>query len=300
MYVITGATGNTGTIIVQKLLKQGKPVRAVGRSAERLAKLKAAGAEAFVADVTSQEAITKAFAKAKAVYLMTPPNLTSSDYLGYQAQITENLAQAIEKNGVQYAVTLSSLGADKTEGTGPILGLRGLEERVNCISGLNALHLRPGYFMENTLTQAGIIPQLGATAGPLKADLKLPMIATRDIGEAAANALLKLDFSGRHTRELLGQRDLNYTEVTAIIGKAINKPDLRYQQLPPEQFRGALVQMGMSENFARLIVELSEGLNSGHIRALEPRSARNTTPTSYETFVADTFLPAYHEKLAVA
>jgi len=124
------------------------------------------------------------------------------------------------------------------------------------------------------------------------------MIASREIGAAAAEALSRLDFTGHETRELLGQRDISMAEVTAIIGKAIDKPGLKYVQASDEQVRPALVQMGMSRNVADLILELSAALNSGHVRALEPRSAANTTPTSYETFVAEEFLPLYKRQSA--
>ena len=123
------------------------------------------------------------------------------------------------------------------------------------------------------------------------------MIAARDIGAFAADALLSLTFRGKQTQELLGQRDITYTEVATIIGKAIGKPDLRYTQLPDEQIRPALVQTGMSEQLARLILEMAASLNSGYMRALEPRTSRNTTPTSYETFVAEQFVPAYQQQL---
>jgi hypothetical protein len=50
----------------------------------------------------------------------------------------------------------------------------------------------------------------------------------------------------------------------------------------------------MSSNVASLILEMAEALNSGHMRALEQRSQRNTTPTSFETFVQEEFLPVFH------
>jgi len=53
----------------------------------------------------------------------------------------------------------------------------------------------------------------------------------------------------------------------------------------------ALIQMGMSASMADLLLEMAEALNSGYMRALEPRSAENTTPTSIETFVAEEFVP---------
>jgi uncharacterized protein YbjT (DUF2867 family) len=126
------------------------------------------------------------------------------------------------------------------------------------------------------------------------------MIATEDIGVAAAERLHKLDFSGHETRELLGQRDITYTEAARILGEAVGKPDLAYVQLPPDQFTQALVQMGMSNNFANLIVEMAGAMNDGRMKALEPRSAANATPTSFEEFVQKEFLPAYRGKAATA
>jgi uncharacterized protein YbjT (DUF2867 family) len=300
MYAITGASGNTGAVVATDLLARGHEVRAIGRDARRLQPLAAAGAEPFVADLTDTERLAAAFSGVQAVYAMMPPDLASEDYLAFQNRISESVAAAIERAGVEFVVTLSSVGADKAEGTGPVVGVRRLEERLNQIPGINVLHLRPGYFMENTLPQASIIPITGAASGPLRPDLKLPMIATRDIGVAAAEALSRLDFTGQHTRELLGERDLSMAEAAAIIGEAIGKPSLDYVQTNDEQLRPALIQMGMSGNMADLLLEMAAALNSGHIQALEPRSFHNTTPTSYETFVEEEFLPLYVQRSKAA
>lgn len=296
MYVITGATGNTGSVVARKLLSEGKEVRAIGRSRDRLASLSDAGAEAFVCDMTDTAALTRAFSGAQAVYAMVPSAMTTQDLRADQDQIAEAIAGAVEQAGVKYVVSLSSVGADRAEGTGPIVGLHGLEQRLNRIPGLNVLHLRPGYFMENTFEQIGAIQAMGITAGPLRSDLMIPMIATRDIGAAAAKALLDLDFGPQQTSELLGQRDISMAEVATIIGKAIGKPDLTYMQLPDEQVRTALTSLGMSLNLVNLILEMSAGLNSAHVRALQTRSPENTTPTSYELFVKEEFVPRYGGK----
>lgn len=293
MYVVTGATGNTGSVVAKQLLAKGQKVRVIGRNADRLQPLASFGAEPFVADLEDAAALTRAFTGAQAAYAMIPPDIGSPDVRAHQERVSGALASAIEKTAIEHVVALSSFGADKSENTGPVVGLYHLEQKLNGITGLNVLYLRAGYFMENTLGQAGIIQALGRTAGPLHADLKLPMIATRDIGAFAADALWKLKFSGKQTRELLGQRDLDYNEVTAIIGKAINKPDLQYAALPNEQLRPALLQMGMSANMTDLLLEMSASLNSGYMKALEKRSPQNTTPTSYETFVVEEFVPAY-------
>src|SRR5207248_1173160 len=136
MYVVIGATGNTGSIVANKLANQGKNVRVVGRNAEHLAQFKKA--EPFVGDVT-----------------------------------------------------------DNT-------------------------------VMENTLGQADAIKGMGSAAGPLRPELKIPMIATRDIGAFAADALSRLEFAGQQVQELHGQRDLSFGEITSILGKAIGKRDLNY------------------------------------------------------------------------
>jgi uncharacterized protein YbjT (DUF2867 family) len=201
---------------------------------------------------------------------------------------------------VPCAVSLSSIGADKPDKTGPVVGLHNLEEALNRIAGLNVLHLRAGYFMENTLAQAGIVQALGTTTGPLHADLKLAIVAVRDVGAVAAEKLSRLGFQGKQTRELQGQRDLTMTEAAAIIGNAIGKPDLGYKHLPDEQLRPAFLQLGFSPSLANLILEMAAALNSGYMRALEPRSPRNATLTSYETFVAEEFVPVYQEKTKAA
>jgi len=192
------------------------------------------------------------------------------------------------------------MGADKSEKVGPVVGLHNLEKKFEAIAGLNALFLRAAYFMENLLPQVGLIQSLGMMGGPLRADLPVPMIATRDIGAAAADYLLKLDFTGKQTRELLGARDVTYSEIARVIGVAIGKSDLTYKQLPAAQLKPALMQMGMSPSMADLLLEMTDSLNSGYMKALEQRSAKNTTPTTIETFVAEVFVPAYRGKAARA
>jgi len=298
MYVVLGASGNTGHIVAQNLLARQQKVRVVGRNAAHLQPHAAQGAEIFIGDITDPSALTRAFQNADSAYIMIPPNPTSNDPLGYSERAGDAIAAAVKNTGVKNIVSLSSIGADKTKGTGPVIGLHNLEQKLDQIDSANVFHLRAGYFMENTLPQVGAIRMAGSVVGPLRPDLKLPMIASRDIGAAAADALLQLSFRGKQTHELLGQRDLNYNEVAAIIGKAIGKPDLKYVHAPDDQVRASMVQMGMSEQFVRLILEMAGALNSGYMRNLEPRTSRNTTATSYETFVAESFVPAYQQQAA--
>jgi uncharacterized protein YbjT (DUF2867 family) len=300
MYVITGATGKTGGAATEKLLASGEKVRVVGRDAKRLERFAQKGAEAFVADVTDAGALEKAFSGAKAVYAMIPPNNSAPDVRAYQERVTDALAAAIKNSGVGHVVALSSFGADKPDRVGPVVGLYHFEKKLEAIAGLNALFLRASYFMENILPQVGVIQSFGMVAGPLRPDLSVPMIATRDIGAVAADILLKLDFVGKQARELLGARDVTYSELTKIIGTGIGNPGLAYTQLTATQLKPALTQMGMSSNMADLLLEMSDALNSGYMKPRETRSPRNTTPTTIETFISDTFVPAYRGKAAGA
>src|SRR6266536_1333823 len=295
MYVVLGASGNTGHVVAKNLLAHGQKVRVVGRNAARLQPLAAESAEIFIGDVTDARALTKVFKGAESAYVMLPPDPTSNDFRALQERANDAIVSAVRSAGVKNVVSLSSIGADQASGTGPVVGLYNLEQKLNQIDGANVLHPRAAYFRENTLPQVGAIRMTGNVVGPLRPDLKLGMIATRDIGAVAADALLRLEFRGKQTQELQGQRDLSYTELAAIIGKAIGKPSLGYVQAPNEQMKAAMAQMGMSENLVGLILEMAGALNAGHMRALEPRSARNTTPTSYETFVAEEVVPAYKQ-----
>ncbi len=298
MFVVLGASGHTGAVVANTLLTRGQQVRVVGRSAEHLQSLAQRGAEVFTADITDSAALTNAFKGAEAAYVLIPPNVSTNDVRAFQQRVSDAIAAAVRAAGIKHVVSLSSVGADKSSGTGPVVGLHSLEQKLNAIDGVNVLHLRAGYFMENTLPQAGVIRAMGNVVGPIHPALKLSMIATRDIGNAAAEALLSRDFRGKQTRELLGQRDIDYTEVARIIGSAVGKPSLGYIQAPDDQLRPDFQQMGMSANFVGLLLEMAGALNSGYMKALEPRSPKNTTPTSYETFVNEEFVPAYQRQKA--
>jgi uncharacterized protein YbjT (DUF2867 family) len=300
MYAIVGATGHTGGIVAEKLLAKGEKVRVIGRDPNHLTRFTALGAEAFAADATDATAMTKAFSGTKAVYLMIPPNAGAPDVRAFQNLVSDALTLAVKTSGVPYAVLLSSVGADKPDKTGPVVGLHEFEEKLNAIAGIQALYLRPGYFMENVLAQTGVVQNMGMLAGPLSGDLPVAMIATRDIGDAAAEALLQLHFIGKTTRELLGPRDVTYDELAKIIGTAIEKPGLAYHRMPGMLLKPALMKMGLSSSMVDGLLEMSDSLNSGYMKALEPRTPMNTTPTTIETFIAEVFIPAYRGQSARA
>lgn len=295
MYVVTGATGNTGRRIAEALLASGEKVRAVSRSAAGLRPLVELGAEPFVGSLDDPGATKQAFQGARAVYAMIPPNYKAENFRAYQNQVAESMAQAIETAGVPYVVSLSSLGADHANRVGPICGLHDLEQRLNAVPDANILHLRPAFFMENFLFQIEIIKKTGAAGSPLQENVRMPMIGLRDISAVAAERLKKLDFSGKSYRELLGERDLALPEAISVLGKAIGRDNLAYVRFEYEDFGRGMRNAGFSADAAASMIELYRALNEGLVKPTAPRSLENTTPTSIEQF-AQVFAAVYREQ----
>jgi uncharacterized protein YbjT (DUF2867 family) len=292
MYAIIGATGNIGSQTADILLTRGEKVRVIGRSAAGLRRFVDKGAEAAEGDLKDVIFVTSAFTGATAVFAMIPPDYTARDFRAYQNEIGANIATSIRNTGIRYVVNLSSQGAELAEGTGPILGLRDQEERLNGLSGVNVLHLRPTYFMENLLMNIPLINQMGIAGSAVHGELKFAMIATRDIAACVAERLVKRDFEGKQVQNLLGQRDLSLNEAIAVIGRKIGMPDLLYVQFSYEDAAQGMAKMGIGADAARLFIEMSKALNDGLFAANQPRTPENTTPTSIEEF-AGTFAQAY-------
>jgi len=287
MITVMGANGNTGKKITETLLKTGEKVQALGRSQNRLEELKRAGAEVLAGDASDAGFMEKAFHPADAVYTLLPTDRRSPDYRAEQDRQGEAIVEAIRRSGLRYVVTLSSLGADLSEGTGPIAGLHAQEERLKQLQGVNVLLLRPVSFFENFYEMLGLIKHQGINGGSVRPDIAVPMIATRDIADAAATALKARNWQGVVVRELLGPRDLTYPEATRILGESIGKPDLRYIHFSYDDEAKALVQAGISKSFADLYVEMTRAFNEGKVKSREGRTPENTTPTRFEDFVGE-------------
>ena len=289
---VTGATGRVGAELVERLRGQGVRVRAIARNADRLKAL-GEGVEAYAGSLDDAAFLARTFAGADAVFAMVPPSYGEPDFRAYQRRIGDTIAGALASARVSRAVTLSSVGADADGGNGPIAGLHDLEKRLEAVPGLHLVHLRPTYFMENELSNVGLIKSSGITGSPLHAESPVPFVATRDIAAVAAEYLAPPTFTGRTVRELLGPRDYAPREVAAAVGASIGRPDLPYVQFGYDDTRKALLGFGFSPDVARLFVEMYEGFNTGRVRPTQGRTPATTTPTTIEAFARDVFAPAY-------
>lgn len=282
---VVGATGHIGTVLTEELLKKGHEVRALGRDRTKLAALSSKGAKTLGPAFDDAAALADAFRGADAAFTLIAPSFGEENFSAWQDRSGEALSGAVSQAKVKYVVDLSSVGAQHPAGTGPIAGLHRQEKRLEKLSGVNLLHLRASYFMENHFWSIPTIKSAGINGSPLKPDLSFSQVATADIGRKAAERLDALDFKGRVVMEFGGPRELSLKEATSILGRAIGKPDLAYVQFPYEDAQKAMVGSGMKASVAKLMVEMYRGFNEGLCKPETPVKDRGAT--TLEDFARD-------------
>ena len=105
---------------------------------------------------------------------MVPPDYQTPDYTASQVAHATAMAEAAGKPGFRAPSPSAASARTSTSGAGVVQGLQRMEAALNAVDGLSVLHLRPTYFLENTLGQAGAVIQMGAMASPVRADLPVP------------------------------------------------------------------------------------------------------------------------------
>lgn len=294
MYLITGASGNTGKRIAQTLLKEGKSVKVISRNAENIQNLIEQGAIAAIGDLSDAKFLSEAFKGVKAVYAMIPPNFATNDFRAYQNEVGNALAHAIENSEVKHVVTLSSIGAHLSKNSGVILGLHDFEQRLSKIEGLAVRNLRAGFFMENFLGMINTVAQAGVLGGfPISGDIAMPIVHTADIASRAAQLLSSLDFSGQDHEYVAGTSDLTLQEAATILGTAIGKPDLVWVQFPYEDAAAAMLQMGLTQSLVDAYIDFCKSANDLSLTGDYRRTPNNTTHTSLEHFAQNEFAPVW-------
>lgn len=262
MYVVFGANGNTGKVAASTLLDRGAKVRVVARDPKKVADLAARGAEVVVGDVLDASSIAKALRGATGAYLLVPPDASSDDLVGRGRRIVDHFVTALAESPVPHAVVLSSVAAQHPAGTGPIVITHYAEQTLPKVAGTTFTFIRAAYFMENLLANAhpmkadGVLPVFGGGE-----TYPFPMIATRDIGELAAEALLAPPKEHAWI-ELSGPREYAMADAAAIAGKILGR-EVKPMVLPIDAMVPTLTQLGLSANVAGLYREMTEGMGKG-------------------------------------
>ncbi|MBL8517207.1 MAG: NAD(P)H-binding protein [Betaproteobacteria bacterium] len=299
MFVLMGANGNITSKTAHILLKQGHKVRVIGRKAESLAALKAAGAELAIGDAGNADFLAQSFKGATAIYTMIPPNHTSNAFRAWQNQIGAAIAEAVQRSGAKRVVSLSSIGAHLPDGTGPIAGLHDLEQKLNAIAGLDLLHLRPGYFMENHFNALGTILPFGVYADMIDGSVPIGTIATQDIAAVLARELANIRGTGPRFLHLRSPKLTTQDEAAAILGAAIGKPDLKHVRADPAQAKAGMTAHGLSQNMADLFEEMSVAISGSEFNRAFADGPTEITPTTLEAW-APSFAAAYAHAASAA
>lgn len=269
MFVIMGATGNTGSAVAETLLSRKQPVRIVVRSADKAASWKAKGAEIAVASLDDVSALTKAFEGANGLYLLVPPNYGASIWLADQRARMDRAAEAVKSSGIGHVVFLSSVGGHIAEGTGPIRAARSGEQKLGEVAK-NMTILRPCYFMENWAPGIGIAKSQGILPTFIAPRVKVPMIATRDIGRVGAEQLMA-GGTGKQIVELAGPEEYTPDEVAAALGQILGKA-VSAQHAPLSAVVPTFKSFGFSDEAAKLFEEMYTSFSTGAIGYEHPAS----------------------------
>lgn len=258
MFVVVGASGQTGGAVARALLADAHPVRVVLRSHRDADRWRTAGAEVALADTHDVESLIAAFSGARAAYLLNPPAYQADDMLVLGRLVASAYRTALSSTGVR-AVALSSIGAQHTEGTGNILTANILE---STLAPLGVSFVRAANFMTNWLSvlpamRSGLLPSFFS---PL--DRKVPNVAVRDIAAVVVRELLG---AGSRTVELAGPFDYTPNQVAEAFATALGH-QVRAEVIPRKQWFEVLVgETGLPAAAVGSWMEMWQGFNSGHI-----------------------------------
>lgn len=283
MFVVVGATGNTGSIVVETLLNRKQPVRVVVRSAEKGAGWKANGAEVAVASLDDVSALTRALAGASGVYLLVPPNYGAEAWLADQRSRMDRAAEAVKKSEVPHVVLLSSVGGHIAGGTGPIRAASYGEHVLGCVAKRLTI-LRPCYFMDNWVPVIGAAKAEGVLPTFIPPQAKIPMISTKDIGRIGSEQLMTGGY-GKQIVEMAGPAEYSPDEVASALGQILGKT-VTAQQAPLSAVVPTFKSFGFSDEAAKLFEEMYTGFLKGTIVYERPASVVRGTITLGEALRA--------------
>jgi uncharacterized protein YbjT (DUF2867 family) len=279
MFVISGASGNTGKVVATKLLEAGKKVRALARHADKLQDLAALGAEVVAVDLADRVGLERALLGATGFYLLSPPDMASQAFLAERGQLLEAVAAAVKAAAVPHVVFLSSIGAQHETGTG-IIQTVAAGERALGRTGVPSTFLRAAYFVENWASVLPVAKQDGVLPSFIPGDLKTPMVSSVDIGALAAEALLEGP-RGERVLELSGPRDLRPKEVAATVANLLGKP-VQLVEPPLDAVVPTFTSFGISADIAALYRGMYEGISNGKVAFEGGRAEARRGATSLE------------------
>ena len=265
-YTLIGSLGNITKPVAETLIQAGHEVKIITSKQGNTAAITELGATPLTGSIEDASFLTNAFTGADAVYLMIPPKWDMADWLTYQQQVADNYAAAIKKSDVKHVVLLSSIGAHLGKGTGPIDGLAYLESKLNELTDVNAVYLRPGYFYFNLFSMIPLIKNAGIMGTNQPADQKMVLAHPKDIATVAAEKLLRLNFKGKQV-QYIGSDEKTWAEITTTLTKAIGKENTPWIEFTDQQAHDGMLQAGLPETIASGYTNMGAAFRGGEAQA---------------------------------
>jgi uncharacterized protein YbjT (DUF2867 family) len=281
--LVTGATGNTGSLLVPALLREDIDVRIFVRDDAKAKPLQDLGAEVITGDLDTPETILPAVINVDKIYLLTWNGKT-------QLQQSENVLNAAKEAGNPHIIRHSMWGPENSR----IIKQGYKIEQMIKSSGLPWTLLKPTFYMQNTMMAAQTISSDGVIYWNMK-DGNLGMIDVRDIAEAAFSVITSQGHEGK-SYILTGPEAISFNDIAKIFSKVLDK-EVKYVNVPGDASFQAMTGMGVPEWIAKGYVELSEGFSENfansttkNVEILTGHPAR-----SFEQFAKD-FALAFSSK----
>ncbi|MDQ2712255.1 MAG: NmrA family NAD(P)-binding protein [Acidobacteriota bacterium] len=289
MIVVTTPTGQIGSKVVPHLLAANQAVRVIVRDPAKLAPEVHGKVDVVEGSTEDENVLSRAFEGAENLFWVVPPSFQANNDTEYFLQFTRPACCAIKSQGVKRVVAVSGLGRGIPIDAGPVTASLVKDAEIES-TGVDFRALWCPGFMENMLSQVEPIKHQGMFFVPFPPDFKTRFVATRDIATSGAKLLLDKSWTGQGGLAVLGPEDLSYNDMAAIMTDVRGKP-IRFQQIPGEAYKAQLMQFGANEVFAQGLVNMFAAKADGFDNA-EPRTAENTTPTSFRQWCEEVLKPA--------
>ncbi len=259
--IVTGSLGHISQPLTEELIQKGNDVVVVSSKPEKQKDIEALGATAAIGSVDDVDFLTKTFKGADVVYCMTPPDFSQPDLIAYHSKMGGKYAEAIKAAGVKRAIYLSSFGAHRSSGVGIIIGAHNAEKALGELGDVSITFMRPTSFYYNFNSFVPMIQNAGFIAANYGADDVLQMVSPKDIAAAIADEIEK-PASG-HTVRYVCSDERTCNEIASVLGKAIGKPDLKWDLITDEQMQGGMEGAGLPKILAAQLTEMYAGLHNG-------------------------------------
>jgi uncharacterized protein YbjT (DUF2867 family) len=279
MFAIAGVSGHVGAATADALLKQGQKVRVLVRKPEQGERWEKRHAEVLVVDLADEAALTKALTGMSGAFLLLPPNPGAKDFLAESAAFIDRLVRAVKASGLKNLAYLSSVGAQHPSGTGPIVAHHRAEKALKGVAP-SVTFVRPAYFLENWSASLMSALETGELRFFGQTHHKFPQVCAKDIGEAAAKALIAAPH-GTKIVEVTGKEPWSVEDVAQVVHTLLDAP-VRAVSLPVEQAKDGLVAAGLPEGMAALYAELYQGLARGLVAFSHPAEVQHGATPLFE------------------